>query len=470
MGQKFLFLLLASLLFFSTPVSAFSTAERQRYAQNNILFIDDEDNFQQNCLSGELVDLGENSKTALNFLINKGYSTSSAAAIVGNLIAESSVVPNKIEGGKLINDTSWRISSWEKYGKRGFGLAQWTTKGRQDRLQSFADGNGLPIISMEAQLGYLFQELQGYSGAKVENLNAKSLEEATFYIYRFYETPRSSFCHTNDRAGCYNNYAPSSYSQLSPTETKSAYEAFSNRLKYARSALADTGNLSSASTSGTSSLTCNGVSAGGDGSAIAELAIKMSWPNADGTCDGTFGKTAWRSRAAGGTLACSATLNAVAKAAQKTVGGLSLRDCGKFVGAVIIHGGFDTEFPKVGVRAQMNYMNSSQKWVKISTDGQPYPLSELKPGDIILYSSNTGDAAGGHIQIWIGEQEVAGQACEGGKCKVNIAAASYTTWTPSLNYLTRTSSTWKGVTYYHSVYRLASTPETNIATNNISED
>ncbi|MBR2586971.1 hypothetical protein IKE71_01195 [Candidatus Saccharibacteria bacterium] len=470
-----LLILSLALVFFAPlsaakPATALSKADLRFYAQNNIMFIDDEDSLLSDCLNGDLVDLGDNSKTALNFLIQKGYSTSSAAAIVGNLIAESSVVPNKKEGGELITDESWRLTDWEKFGSRGFGIAQWTSSGRQTSLQNFADANGLPVISMEAQLGYLFDELQREvrgSGSSVANMNSVSLEEATFFMYRKFETPRSSFCTSNDGAGCYNNYAPSSYSELSETETSSAYSAFMNRLKYAKSALAEVGDLTASTVDGSattplSSLTCSGITGGSAGSKkIVETAVSMSWPNSDGNCESAFGLVAWKSRASGGVQACSDTLNSVAKLAQKAVGGLSLRDCGKFVGAVMNYGGIDTSFPKVGVRSQMAYMNSSNKWTKVSTDGEAFSMSNLQPGDVLAYSAGSGDATAGHIQIWIGEQSVKGAACPGGTCKVNIASASYQSWTPSLNYTSRTSTTYDGVKYYYSVYRFAASPETN---------
>ncbi len=482
MVRRYLSLILALLLSFAAPITlvqntrALSRADLQFYAENNIMFMDEEDSLLSDCLSGELVNLGDNSKTALNYLIQKGYSTTSAAAIVGNLIAESSVVPNKKEGGELINDESWRLTDWEKFGSRGFGIAQWTSAGRQTSLQNFADTNGLPVISMEAQLGYLFDELQrGVRGAtsKLENMNALSLEEATFFMYRHFETPRSSFCTTNDRAGCYNNYAPKSYSDLSETETSSAYSAFMNRLKYARSALAEVGDLTASpvASSGTtplSSLTCSGITGGSAGSQkIVTTAISMSWPNSDGTCDAFYGPVAWKSRAEGGIRACSDTLNAVAKLAQKAVGGLSLRDCGKFVGAVMNYGQIDTSFPKVGVRSQMAYMNSSNKWTKVSTDGEAFQMSNLQPGDVLAFSAGPGDPNAGHIQIWIGEQDVKGNACPGGTCHVNIASASYTEWTPSLNYTSRLTTSYGGNKYHYSVYRFASTPETNIPANEI---
>lgn len=475
MVKRYLYLLLALALVFVAPLTittsaqALSKADLKFYAQNNIMFIDDEDSALSDCLNGTLVDLGDNSKTALNYLIQKGYSKASAAAIVGNLIAESSVVPNKIEGGTLINDTSWRLTDWEKFNKRGFGIAQWTSGGRQTALQNFADANGLPVISMEAQLGYLFDELQREvrgTGSSVTNMNTMSLEDATFFMYRKFETPRSSFCTTNDKAGCYNNYAPSSYSELSETETSSAYSAFMNRLKYAKSTLAEVGDVTTAdqttADTTTSALSCTGITSGSAAAnKIVDIAKQMSWPDSNGTCDSGFGLVAWKTRASGGVTACSASLTAVGKLAQQAVGGLSLRDCGKFVGAVMNYGQIDTEFPKVGVRSQMAYMNKSTKWTKISTDGQAFPMTSLQPGDVLAFSAGPGDPNAGHIQIWIGEQDVKGQACPNGVCKVNIASASYTTWTPSLNLTTRMTTSYGGNKYHYSVYRLAANPETN---------
>ena len=254
MHKKILFCLLSTVLslFIKTQTHATATipeATNKFYAQNNIIFTlpyasDDP------CATQTVADYGDlNNRiiTAMSFLTNKGYSINAAAAIVGNLIAESSLVPNKIEGGRLITDTSWRLTSWENYNRRGFGIAQWTSGGRQTNLQSFADENNLPVVSLDAQLGFLVKELQGTYRryGSVENLNSKSLEEATFNIYRRYETPRSSFCTTNDRAGCYNDYAPSSYNDLSETATSSAYSSWKNRFNKARDAISIYNNRSS---------------------------------------------------------------------------------------------------------------------------------------------------------------------------------------------------------------------------------
>ena len=105
MHKKILFCLLSTVLslFIKTQTHATATipeATNKFYAQNNIIFTlpyasDDP------CATQTVADYGDlNNRiiTAMSFLTNKGYSINAAAAIVGNLIAESSLVPNKIEG------------------------------------------------------------------------------------------------------------------------------------------------------------------------------------------------------------------------------------------------------------------------------------------------------------------------------------------------------------------------------------
>ena len=187
---------------------------------------------------------------------------------------------------------------------------------------------------------------------------------------------------------------------------------------------------------------------------IVETAVKMSWPTSDGKCRNLSEVLIpWRTRSSGGTQDCSNTLNDYARTVQSNFGGISLRDCGKFVGAAIRASGVDTSFRSAGVSSQMSYMRSSSKWTKVSTDGTAFPKSSLQPGDVLAYSSGNGQATGGHIMIWIGNQTVSCAAGSGGQCNVNIASASYQQWTPSLNYLSRMFTTTDDQQYYYEVYR-----------------
>ena len=79
MVKRYLLLFLSITLIFVSPIIlaknsfAISKADLKFYANNNIMFIDDKDSVSENCLDGDLVDLGDNSNTALNYLLQKAH-------------------------------------------------------------------------------------------------------------------------------------------------------------------------------------------------------------------------------------------------------------------------------------------------------------------------------------------------------------------------------------------------------------
>ncbi len=112
-----------------------------------------------------------------------GFSVNAAAGIVGNLLAESGVLPSRIEGsaaatpmrstgfdGNTRNFTPADImnrNSSAGVGPRlpGIGLAQWTSGARRSGL--FAQSGAAVLFDMDAQVDYLVGEIQGRA-----NLNA----------------------------------------------------------------------------------------------------------------------------------------------------------------------------------------------------------------------------------------------------------------------------------------------------------
>jgi Phage tail lysozyme len=111
------------------------------------------------------------------------YPVNGAAGIVGNLWAESGVLPNRIEGSQLA--TPWRSKNFQgqwtdftaeqvmnrhsqkRQGPRypGIGLAQWTSaKRRRGLFEHLFQGRPLGaaiLFNLEAQVDYLVTELQG---------------------------------------------------------------------------------------------------------------------------------------------------------------------------------------------------------------------------------------------------------------------------------------------------------------------
>ena len=111
-------------------------------------------------------------------LINdSGFSINAAAGIVGNLLAESGVLPSRIEGSAPA--TPMRSADWAGHmrdftpaeimnrsssagvGPRmpGIGLAQWTSTGRRTGL--FAQSGAPVLFDMDAQVDYLVGEIRG---------------------------------------------------------------------------------------------------------------------------------------------------------------------------------------------------------------------------------------------------------------------------------------------------------------------
>ena len=113
--------------------------------------------------------LTSNQKSAYNFFISKGLQPYQAAAIVGNLIQESSVNPGSYQYG----------------GGPGRGIAQWSAGGRwdttpNDNMAWFASSRGLDEWSLGAQLDFIWYELTTFGTYGLSALeNAGDIASAT---------------------------------------------------------------------------------------------------------------------------------------------------------------------------------------------------------------------------------------------------------------------------------------------------
>jgi hypothetical protein len=146
---------------------------------------------------------------------NYQYSENGAAGIVGNLWAESGVLPNGVEGsrlnappmrasdftGKMTEFTAEQVMN-RKAGKQGpqhggVGLAQWTKQDRRAGLFNHTfQGRKLGadiLYNMDAQVDYLVTELQAkYRRVYHILMRANvSLEEASDEVVYNYEIPGS---------------------------------------------------------------------------------------------------------------------------------------------------------------------------------------------------------------------------------------------------------------------------------------
>lgn len=110
---------------------------------------------------------GDNKQKAFNYFVGKGLTDIQAAAVVGNLIAESSV-----------------NTSADQPSGPGMGIAQWSNPGRWDALVAFAAQQGRDKFDLGLQLDFMWHELQAdpYSTALANTKKQTTIADATGYF------------------------------------------------------------------------------------------------------------------------------------------------------------------------------------------------------------------------------------------------------------------------------------------------
>ncbi|QIS14221.1 phage tail tip lysozyme [Nocardia arthritidis] len=137
-----------------------------------------------------------------------GFSPEGAAGVVGNLTAESGVIPNRVErskpnspmtapdrSGKVREFTAEQVmnrSATQGPRAPGIGLAQWTSKSRRSGLFQFQNRGADILFDMTAQVAYLVHELRtSYAKIFDQVARASSADTASDVILRRFEVPRS---------------------------------------------------------------------------------------------------------------------------------------------------------------------------------------------------------------------------------------------------------------------------------------
>ena len=179
------------------------------------------------------------------YLLDAGYSESSANAIMGNISIESCGYKLRVYNNScssLAPDDFVAYKNGAKTFSGGYGLAQWTSAGRVKNLQDHADNTiKKSVNTLDVQASFIVKELKSSSYKLTPSkLNAMTMEEVVWIIMRDYETPESLICTKSTSSNC-NNEASArniSLSELLSNTTKyaSAYESYSNRLTEAKNA------------------------------------------------------------------------------------------------------------------------------------------------------------------------------------------------------------------------------------------
>lgn len=161
-----------------------------------------------------------------------------AAGVMGNLYAESGVIPNRVEilclkrlkeQGKVYTDATYTafvddgtITKAQFLnplpGKQyGYGLAQWTSPGRKSALYDLCRSRKVSIGNLQAQLDYLMVELRGTYKAVLDVLTTtKSVRTASDKFLMDFEQPA-----TPDKETRY-KYSMEVYNALATTPTQTA--------------------------------------------------------------------------------------------------------------------------------------------------------------------------------------------------------------------------------------------------------
>lgn len=148
---------------------------------------------------GAGVQAGDAESTIWQYLTGKGLNAYAAAALMGNLYAESGLNANNLQNtynNKFgMSDAEYTAAvdngSYTNFvhDSAGYGLAQWTYYSRKQALLDFVKAAGKSIGDMNTQLAYLWQELQGYKSVMETLKAATSVRAASDAVLTGYERP-----------------------------------------------------------------------------------------------------------------------------------------------------------------------------------------------------------------------------------------------------------------------------------------
>lgn len=154
-----------------------------------------------------------NDEKIWNFLKSKGLNDYGVAGLMGNIYAESGLVPtnlqNTYEKSLGYSDSEYTKAvdngSYKNFVKdaAGYGLCQWTYWSRKQNLLDYAKSQSKSIGDLEMQLNFLYKELsEGYKSILNVLKNATSILQASNEVLLKFERPANqSESVQNTRAG-----------------------------------------------------------------------------------------------------------------------------------------------------------------------------------------------------------------------------------------------------------------------------
>lgn len=120
----------------------------------------------------------------LQMLMQLGFNKIASCGILGNMMQESRLTPNIVEGGGTASEVTVD-------GSTGYGLCQWTDAGRQQGLADFAKANGKSSSDPGLQCSYIAQECNKMGLTNNLN-NCASAADAAYLFHKEYEISSDS--------------------------------------------------------------------------------------------------------------------------------------------------------------------------------------------------------------------------------------------------------------------------------------
>lgn len=144
--------------------------------------------------------MADNAQVIWNYFKSKGFSDCGTAGLMGNLNAESGLIPTNLQNTyeKKLGMTDAEYTAAVDSGKytnfvkdsAGYGLAQWTYWSRKQNLLNYCKGKGKSIGDLNTQLDFLYQELTTSFPTVVNILKiATSVRQASDVVLLQFERP-----------------------------------------------------------------------------------------------------------------------------------------------------------------------------------------------------------------------------------------------------------------------------------------
>lgn len=296
----------------------------------------------------------------LQMLMQVGFNKIAACGILGNMMQESGLTPNIVEGGGTASEVTVD-------GSTGYGLCQWTDAGRQQGLADFAQANGKSSSDPGVQCSYIAQECNKMGITDSLN-NCSSAADAAYLFHKEYEISSDS------------------------------REAIQKRLDWAEEAYANDGAIAGSNGNVSSSGVVSGVAgaAGGQSNVLMKAIFGDTGDKITQAYNAFFGSPGSASGGAGGAfggVVGGGNTKAASNWADSMVNsqGYGNNGCTTFVNKYL---------EQAGVKQINMYVPTAEEEAK---QNKPYSFKPASAGgnegDVALINTLTSDAEADHVVI-----------------------------------------------------------------------